>query len=1398
LLLFQICFLSTHLYPQLNNLIFEHITVDDGLPENSVRAILQDHIGFMWFGTQNGLVKYDGYEMTVYQQNPDDSSSFTGRIIYSLYEDVTGDIWIGTWDDGLHKFDRATKTFRRFKAPQFRSEIYDTLNTIQSNQVTAISGGQESNELWISTWGGGLSRLDIRNLSFKHYQNNPDDSTSIPSDLLCDIHSDGEGNIWIAASRGGLVKFVPQKEEFTLYKPAHDKENNGFDDPYTICEDRFGALWIGTIGSGVFKFDRKSETFRHYQHDPDNPNSLSHNEVYSICEDQSGLIWIATWGGGLNVFDREKDHFRRYPYNFRDPNSVSSNRTWSIFEDQTGVLWVGTHGGGLNKMDRGKQRFRRYEHEPNNPNSLSDNEVYSICEDQSGIVWVGTHSRGLTKFTPQSEKAPAKTFRHYQHDPANPNSLSDNQVRSIYEDRQGTLWIGTNDEGLNRFDKKKNRFKRYRHDPGNPHSLGSNWVRAIYEDRLGILWIGTFLGGLNRYDPATEIFTRFRVGKENQILKIFEDHFGTLWIGTNGDGLQQFDREKESFTAHGLDEFQFVNTIYEDNSGNLWIGTFLRGLYLFDRDNSRFINFDEKKGLINNTIMGILEGEDGNLWISTLKGISRFDPRKRSFKNFSNQDGLQAPYYWGVCKSQFTGEMFFGGQKGLTVFHPDSVKDNPYPPQVAITEFKLFNEPVKPGAVSPLKEAITITREIRLAYWQNDISLGFAALHFNNSQKNEYAYFLENYEDDWRYVGNQRSATYTNLDPGEYTFRVKGSNNDGVWNEEGASLKIIITPPWWNTWWAYFIYAVLILGTLYGLRRYELSRQRLKHNLELEYVEAEKLKEVDRMKSRFFANISHEFRAPLTLIQGPVEELLSGEFKGNVTEQYQRILRNTRRLLRLVNQLLDISRLEAGRVKLYAQPLDIVALTRQLTMAFESLASVRNIQLKFAAQEQPLTVYIDREKYEKIIINLLSNAIKFTGEGGFVEVAVNSGSQTTSATATVTATSLPHSEFVEITVRDTGIGISAEHLPHIFDRFYQVDDSAVLEHSGTGIGLALTKELVELHHGEISVESEPGKGTEFTVRLPLGKEHLQAEEIADTGYQMPDTGYQKPDAVYSLETVDVDLSGIRDQASGIHSQSLNRPITKSPNILIVEDNPDMRAYIRDHLKNTYRISEAEDGLAGFAAATDLMPDLIISDVMMPNLDGYQLCEKLKNDERTSHIPVILLTAKSSGESKMEGLELGADDYLIKPFDARELQVRVKNLIEQRRKLRERFASIIKIEPKDLTVTPKDAEFLQRAIDIVEANMNNEEFSVERFGREIGLSRSQLRRKITALTDFSPTDFILSLRLKRAARLLQQQAGTVSEIAYEVGFNNLSYFARAFKKQFGHTPSEFVNANKAGE
>jgi len=832
-----------------------------------------------------------------------------------------------------------------------------------------------------------------------------------------------------------------------------------------------------------------------------------------------------------------------------------------------------------------------------------------------------------------------------------------------------------------------------------------------------------------------------------------------------------------------VDKLKKVNitSFHLDSNGILWCGAHGLGLIRYDTKTDTKTLIGERDGLLSNSIMGLEQDLSGNLWLSTQKGLSKYNPHTGTFKHYFKEDGFFTNEFgyraYFRCNS---GEMIFGSTHGVVIFHPDSIKESKYIPPIVITDLKIQNNHVTIGNDSPLKKHISVSDEITLNYDQNDLTISFAALDYNHPERIQYSFYLENFEDKWRPPGLERTAYYTNIDPGEYIFKVKGTNSDGIWNEEDVNLRIIITPPIWKTWWAYAGYILVFLGIILGLRRYELNRQKLKNNWELKQKEAEQYQEMDRLKSRFFSNISHEFRTPLTLIKGPVQQMLSGDYKGNTKKQYNIILRNTNRLMQLINQILDLSKFESGQMNLRTTLLNIIPLLSGLTQSFESLAVQKNITLNFQTYESDIPIYIDQNKIEKIIINLLSNAFKFTPDGGEIildcrlrNADCNIGQESKIQN--------PKSKLLELMISNTGSGIPPDRLDKIFDRFYQVDDSTGRKHEGTGIGLALTKELVEIHHGKIQVASEPGKTTTFTIDLPLGNEHLLPEEIEELSTEIHSE--TKTDVFFTDPTLFPEFQ--EEPSAGYRDEG-------SPTLLIVEDNSDMREYMRSCLEADFHILESEDGEDGIQQALENPPDIIISDVMMPKMDGFQFCVEIKTDERTSHIPVILLTAKAAGESKIEGLETGADDYLTKPFDKQELLVRLNNLIKQRKQLREKFRKEITVQPGDITVTSIDEQLLQRAINSVENHISDPKFDTTAMSREVGVSRALLHQKLKALTGHSTGEFIRTLRLKRAAQLLKQRTGNVSEIAYDVGFQSLSYFAKTFRTQFGKTPSQYVS------
>lgn len=1378
-------FLSYQTFPQTyipEKIQFKHLTKENGLSDNSSWGMIQDRNGFIWIGTPDGLNRYDGRKFKVFKYSIDDSNSLGANDVQALCVDKSGVLWIGTLGGGLNKYNPEQENFTKYINPYDSSKLANSIITIYEDK---------SGFLWIGTHHGGLNMFDRKSGKFTTYKNIPDDPSSISNNIIWTINEDSKSNLWIGTVGGGLNKFNRENKTFTRYlHNPKDPNSLSHNEVVNICEDKSGAIWVSTSGGGLNKFNYKGDKqpflFEHVKYDPNNPCGLPENYITFMLIDKNNVMWIGTGQGGLsrtisNLDDVSKLSFVSYKHDPLDLFSLSSNEIPYIYTDNSGLLWITTQGGGVNIFNPNQKRFNNYKHKQNDPFSLSGNYVTSVFEDKNGVIWIGTWDGGLNKWDRTKDK-----FTHFKHNPNDPSSLSSNRVTVIYEDKSGVLWVGTWNQGLNKFDRQTGKFYTYWHDPSNVKTISDNLIYSIIEDKSGVLWIGTANGGLCTYDRENDSFTHFNYKHDSSnILSsthsssiYLVDKSGALWISADDGGMISVDFQKNEFVHYKHQpnnpnslSNDIITDVYEDKSGFFWIGTSGGGLNKFDKVNGQFRCYLTKDGLPSDNITGVLEDNNGYLWITTNDGLSKFNPRTESFRNYDIEDGLSSTALVKGCKIK-TGEMILGSDNGFVVFYPDSIKDNTNIPPVFITDFYLFNKPVQIGYDSLtgrtiLSKSIIECDEIELNFDDEVFSFEFAALDFEAPMKNKYAYKMEGFDKDWNYTDASRNlATYTNLDPGEYVFRVKGSNNDGYWNEQGASIKIIILPPWWRTNIAYLFYILFIAGTIYFIWRMQLKRIRNKHEYEMSRFEAQKLHEVDELKSRFFTNISHEFRTPLTLILGPVKQMIEKLNEGKMKDDLSMVHRNANKLLELVNQLLDISKLESGNMKLQTAPQNIVPLVKALTLSFTTYAERKTITLKFNSSEGEIVVYIDEDKIEKIITNILSNAFKFTPEGGTIEVTVRTDERNSN-----------------IIISDTGVGIPKEKISKVFDRFYQVDGSHTREQEGTGVGLSLTKELVELHRGKIEVESEEGKGTTFIVSIPLGSEHLKPEEIVEKD-KAEDLEDEKLKPVYDEEI----------ERKAFHYVELYEN-ESLPLLLVVEDNKDVRTYIKDNLKTDYRILEAADGEDGWDKATEHIPDLIVSDVMMPEMDGFELCRKLKTDERTSHIPVILLTAKAAKEDKLEGFETGADEYLMKPFDTDELKSRTKNLIEQRKRLHEHFKGQGIIDYEKSKLTSIDKKFLQKALDIINKNIPQSEFGVESFAELLNVSRSVLHRKIVSLTGESPGDLIRYIRLKKAAQLIEQKFGNISEIALEVGYNNPTHFSEAFKKQFGVSPSQYFNNSK---
>ncbi len=1404
-------------FSQPSNLKFEHFTTADGLPAQEIHAISQDAFGFLWFGTVNGLCRYDGYSFKLYKLDSTNIHPAAGISITTILEDATNNLWIGTDFDGIYRLDRSSGTVTQFSCSQ-------DSNSISSNKIRHLY--LDSHELlWIVYQDSLLDCMDIHTGIIQKYRHDSNDPTSLSSNKIAmwqyhykwniALTEDHDGDIWISTMDTGVNRFNRGKDNFTRFQ--YDPSNSASLSKHMVTqifEDSEHNLWLCTFGGGLNLYQPDSNTFQHFRHDPDNPETVMDDSCYRIIEDNEKNLWIGT-PAGLECYNLQTKKFTHFIHDPDDINSIGPDMTYPFCVDKNGWIWSKSHrgSGGINDvLNPETKKAAHFYSTRNNPQAIRLGEFNCFCQDHSGMLWFGSKYNGLNKLNIYAQSfthfrgdlkrnigLPSNTVDYitqFESDPDNvwvglspgiyiynsktnkfsilPQQVHDKIgdkiriVHGIVKDKNGVIWISSYGKGLIRLEENKP-SKLFTHDPNNPNSLSGCKTYRMLLDSNGNLWILIKDDGLNLFDTKTEKVTHFRHNPKdstsltaNDGTYLYEDSEGTIWAGTQR-GLNKFIPESQSFERFFAD--MIIKCMYEDSHHNFWIGTNSKGLIKLNRESNEAVFFTTQDGLPNRTIHSIIEDDNGYLWLATFGSLCRFNPELNEFVNFYKEHGSPNLNHGAEdALKRPNGEIWLGTRyDGIIAFNPKEIKRNTIPPKITITDIRLFDESLPVGANSPLKEDLSVAKEIHFKHWQNDISIEMTALHYGHPQRNQYQHWLENYDDDWRDNATNRLVSYTNLDPGDYIFHAKGANSDGFWNEVPLSLRIIIHPPWWATVWAYLFYGLAFVAVIIGAWRFQLRRIQIRNELERKDFEARKLKELDTMKSRFFANISHEFRTPITLILGPLEKWAAKMSDQEVQRDISLMQRNIQRLHRLINQLLDLSTLEAGKMELHATTEDLVRLVNHYVQSFESQAKLNEIQLSFESNEPELFAAVDREKIENIIYNLLSNALKFTPNKGKITVSVNSISRLNSQ-----ANSKAH---VEIKVSDTGIGIPEDRLHQIFNRFYQVDDSYVREHEGSGIGLSLTKELVELHSGDIRVNSAPGVGSVFTVRLPVGNVDLPAtvaasvDDVSPKNASLPESALKYPEPTTEKD---------------------------NPLVLIVEDNADLRTYIADVLYPNYQLIEAGNVAEGLARAIEHVPDLILSDVMMPQMDGFQLCAKLKTNEITSHIPVILLTARATRESKLEGLETGADDYLIKPFDACELEVRIKNLITQRRKLHERFSTNLLIEPRHISVTSTDERFLRRALEILEAHLADPEFDTEKFARKMGVSRSQLHRKFRALTGQSTTEFIRSIRLKRAASLIKQGYGNISEIAFEVGFNHLSYFTECFRKQFGVPPSKFIN------
>ncbi|NWG28717.1 MAG: helix-turn-helix domain-containing protein [Ignavibacteriaceae bacterium] len=1364
------------------SIYFNHLTTENGLSNNNVFDIIQDKSGFLWFASDDGLNRFDGYDFKVFRHEPENPNSISDNSVWVLTEDKKGNIWIGTKNGWLNRFDPATEKFTKWKIKT---------DEVKENAITFIY--EDSKEkIWIGTYRQGLYRLDQNSGALDRWYNKPDDNTSISSNYISSIIEDSHGNFWIS-TYFGLNKFNPESyphkfKHFIKSLGDHNSLSGNIIWKLTQSPSDKNIIWVGT-NNGLTKLQINSETFSQIK--IPNPENLQFgNSVAAVIEEisyESKILWIESYGGLIRI-DLNGNNYMRFTIDKNNPQSLSSNEVHRIFRDNSGVLWIATDKG-LNYFSIKSTKFNNpfsTKFRLNDSSELSKKNIKAITIDNENNIYFGTEE-GLYYSTQKNGKVTINKFRQTEK----------SNVWSLTSDHSGNLWIGTYGSGLFKLNVKSGSLQNVQMFTEWINTQSIKFNKVVYCDKDNKIWIGYWGFGLARLDPSTGKYKGWLNDPEDSlslsyddVWSIHQDKKGRIWIGTDGGGLNLFiDEDGGKFLRWMADEKGSLssNSIYSIfESGHLknikedeivlWLGT-NNGLNKFVIKNSsqeknsltkpdvEIIHYGIEQGLADNSIKSLIEDENGNLWIGTSSGISFFDIQQNKFTNFSKADGvIGSDINLSSSARNKDGMIFMGSTEGLNYFYPSDIYRSEFIPTVLITDFQIFNESVKIGEDFPLKQSIIFTKEIILSYTQNVFSFQFAALDYTSPKSIQYSYMMEGFDNDWTYSGSRRYATYTNLNPGKYVFKIKSTNSDGVWTDNITQLNVIVTPPWWQAPWAIGLYALIFVLGVWGIIKFQEYRTRLQHELKMQEFEAHHLREIEKMKSRFFANLSHEFRTPLSLIKGPLEQLISGRIRDNLVDYYKMLLRNTEKLQNLIDQLLELSQLEAETIPLNKQQVELVSLVKGFTYSFMPLAEQKFISLNFNSSAEKISANLDRDKLEKIINNLLSNAFKFTPSGGKVSVDLSTESSAENQTAIVK-------------IIDTGPGIPEEYQSKIFERFFRIDNTSKSGETGSGIGLALVKELVSLHNWDISVNSREGDGTVFILKIPLEKiEEAQDEKLISPLKESPDK---------KLEVVP--LSGDDEFISGIEEKS---EAESKPLILFVEDSPDVRSYVYDLLQPDYKVLLAERAEVGIEIALQNMPDLILSDLMMPGMDGIEFCSKIKSDWQTSHIPFILLTAKATEESKIEGLETGADDYLTKPFNYEELAIRIKNLIEQRKRLREKFSKEINVQPELVTSSKVDSEFLEKAITITKRNISNEKFDTEKLAEEMFVSRRQLHRKLQAITGQGPGEFIRTLRLNRAAKMLIEKNLSVTQIAYEVGFESPAQFTRAFKKHFNVLPSDF--------
>lgn len=1340
-------------------------STDKELSNSLINAVYQDRKGFIWIATENGLNKFDGTRFSIYRHNATDSTSLKNNYVRTLFEDSRGNFWIGCIN-GLQRYDRATDNFH---------ELFISRKDGRKNpHITSIIE-RRNGDLWIATSGqGAISLKKNSNPASFHIETELTDR--IGSNYLNVIFEDSRQNLWIATEEKGLYRYSPESKELKSYKAPYHIAG---DDVSAICEDAHGQIFVGTLTKGLFRLSSRQEG----NFEPVLYQNRMNLNIRTLIIDTRGKLIIGTDGEGVKEYQPQQDIIVDSEIN-AGPFDFSKSKVHSLIEDKDHNLWLGIFQKGLILVPGISNKFDYYGYKSIHNNTIGSSCVMAIHTDEQATIWIGTDNDGLYAINDQG-----KQLRHYTHQAGNPQSVP-GTILCLYEDSNQELWLGSYFNGLARMNKQTGTCQDATSLLQGNLNAGKPKVSCIIEDKNKNLWVGTYGSGLYKINLPTQHVTYYESTRnENDdwsinrlpndwISYLLEDREGMIWIGTY-KGLAVLNPQTDNFINYkkqnNLLPGYVVYSLLENSNGEIWAGT-SEGLVCLNKDRLTPVLFTTADGLPSDIICGLAEDEKKNIWISTHQGISKLNPPEKKFINYYAGDGLQGNEFTrtAVFKDK-RGKIFFGGTNGVTAFYPQDITEIKKEMNVLITGFHVANRPVKKGDKSGnnviTDTAVMDTEQFTLAYNENTFSIDFSVLEFSNPDRISYQYKIKELGDEWisTQPGTNR-VTYSSLKPGKYTFSVQARDHNNFSNIR--TVTIAITPPWYQTWWAKVIWGCLGALLIYALTMYILSR--IRHRQEV--MRQKHMEQINEAKLQFFINISHEIRTPMTLIISPLEKLLAEHSEKQPV--YLMIYRNAQRILRLINQLMDIRKLDKGQMHLKFRETDIVGFINDLMQTFNYQAQKKNITFTFEKELEgadSLKVWIDLNNFDKVLMNVLSNAFKYTHEGGNIEVSLKTGHNDAYRGAL--------KDYFEIDITDNGIGIDKNKIEQIFERFYQIDNDMTQSNFGTGIGLHLSRSLVELHHGIIKAENrEDGQGTRFIIRLPLGSNHLKAEELEnpeETGSE-PTISQLPKDSIYETEEEN-------------KTNEYRKPKAKTRyRVLIVEDDEEIRRYTRSELDSDFRIYECTNGREGLETILKEKPDLVISDVMMPEMDGITLCRKIKQNININHIPIILLTAKSKAEDQIEGLEIGADAYIVKPFNTELLRTTISNLIANRERLRGKLVGEQQVEEKITKIEMKsnDEILMSKVMKTINNHLADPTLNVEMLAANVGMSRVHMHRKLKELTNQSARDFIRSIRLKQAANLLREKNLSVSEVAYATGFSNLSHFSNTFRDFYGISPSEY--------